>query len=126
MPTRKGAVSWAAPEVLKGQVADARSDVYSFGVILWELATREIPKICIDRDDVRSSLNKLPKHIPAVKHIIWNCFKFAGARPTFETIYDKLYHIIGNHLFVVYEEGSRIREEDFFELVFPDDEFVML
>ena len=38
-----GTLSWAAPEVIKGEAASPTSDVYSFGVILFELLTRQIP-----------------------------------------------------------------------------------
>jgi len=38
-----GTVSHMAPEILRGQPADARSDIWSLGVLLYELVTSELP-----------------------------------------------------------------------------------
>ncbi|HEY2379096.1 MAG TPA: protein kinase [Gemmatimonadaceae bacterium] len=41
--TFAGTLSHMAPELLRGERADARSDVWSFGVLLYELLTGELP-----------------------------------------------------------------------------------
>lgn len=39
----KGALPWAAPEVLKGGAFKSSADIFSFGVVLWEIVTGEKP-----------------------------------------------------------------------------------
>jgi eukaryotic-like serine/threonine-protein kinase len=38
-----GTLPYMAPEILRGEPADARSDIWSFGVLLYNLATGELP-----------------------------------------------------------------------------------
>lgn len=67
-----GTVVYAAPEVLRGEPADARSDIFSLGRILFELSDRYTPLAlrCIDRrpekrpasaDEVKAALLR-PSH----------------------------------------------------------------
>lgn len=38
-----GTLAWMAPELLRGDAADARSDLWALGVLLYELSTGELP-----------------------------------------------------------------------------------
>jgi serine/threonine protein kinase len=38
-----GTWAYAAPEMLRGEIADTRSDLYSFGMILYQMLTRKLP-----------------------------------------------------------------------------------
>jgi serine/threonine-protein kinase len=67
--TIAGTLPYMAPEVLRGQPADARSDIWSLGVLLFELACRQTPfrgasGFELSSSILRDPLPSLPEAIP--------------------------------------------------------------
>lgn len=61
-----GTLAWMAPEVLRGDPADARSDLWAVGVLIHELATGEVPFNGASSFELASRiLNDPPPLLPA-------------------------------------------------------------
>lgn len=100
---------WAAPELLRTNIASTQADVYSFGVVLWELlqATGEIPfssemtRLALTRpvliqkimaNEIRlptpSTVDVIPK---TFVDLVASCTSFAAdQRPSFNNIHQLL------------------------------------
>jgi Tol biopolymer transport system component/tRNA A-37 threonylcarbamoyl transferase component Bud32 len=83
-----GTVPYMAPEVLRGQAADARSDLWSLGVVLFEMLAGRLPFSGTTASEtvatiLRDPLPALPRHVPpAVSHIVQRCLaKEPAERP---------------------------------------------
>jgi serine/threonine-protein kinase len=65
-----GTLPYIAPEVLRGQAADARSDLWALGVVLYEMATGRLPFCGQSGYELSSIILRdppppLPAHVPA-------------------------------------------------------------
>jgi Tol biopolymer transport system component/predicted Ser/Thr protein kinase len=74
-----GTLSYIAPEVLHGHVADARSDVWALGIVLYEAATGHLPfqgrtEYDLTAEILRSPVRPFPAHVPPMlRAIIVRC-----------------------------------------------------
>jgi serine/threonine protein kinase len=74
-----GTLAWMAPEVLRGEPADARSDLWAVGVLMYELATSALPFAGASAFDLASHiLNDPPPRMPP------------GTPPALSTVVSKL------------------------------------
>jgi tetratricopeptide (TPR) repeat protein len=76
-----GTLSYAAPEILKGQSPDSRSDVWSLGVLLFEMLTGALPfkgrtSYEISAAILNKGLEPFPLDVPpGVKAVIQGCLR---------------------------------------------------
>jgi serine/threonine protein kinase/tetratricopeptide (TPR) repeat protein len=76
-----GTLSYMAPEVLRGQPADARSDLWALGVILFEMTTGQLPFRGQSGFDLTSSILRdatpaMPQRVsPSLAGIIRRCLE---------------------------------------------------
>ena len=82
-----GTLPYMAPEVLRGEPADARSDLWGLGVVLYEMAKGELPfqgrtGLELTTSIMRESAAPLPERVsPGVRAIITRCLaKTPGSR----------------------------------------------
>jgi tetratricopeptide (TPR) repeat protein/predicted Ser/Thr protein kinase len=59
--TAYGTLGYTAPEIIKGQQADARSDIFSVGVVIYELLTGQRPFL---KDDEAATLHAIAYDTP--------------------------------------------------------------
>ena len=77
-----GTLSHMAPEVLRGQEADARSDIWALGVILYEATTGDLPFVGDTAFEVSTAIMKDSAEVPAetspgLKAVIQRCLQKA-------------------------------------------------
>lgn len=74
-----GTMQYAAPEVFRGEPADARSDLWSLGIMMYEMAARALPfdgptGFALTSAILRDDPAPLPPHIPPrLRTIILKC-----------------------------------------------------
>ncbi len=72
------ALTWMAPEVLRGETYTAKADIYSYGVVLWEILTGKVPVIPISFDNIpdpyvtliQSCMAEQPLRRPSAQEIV--------------------------------------------------------
>jgi serine/threonine-protein kinase len=75
----RGTLSYMAPELLRGELADVRTDIWSLGVTTFEMLTRELPFRGNSDFELASAIlsgtaRELPSHInPRLRQIVRRC-----------------------------------------------------
>jgi len=86
-----------APESLQYQKYSRATDVYSFGITLWEIWTAKLPydgipppqaAIDVVYNNLRPDISEFPSSLASLLKDCWA--SEPPARPTFQTIYDRL------------------------------------
>ncbi|MGE5358523.1 MAG: protein kinase domain-containing protein [Bacteroidales bacterium] len=84
--TLGGTLPYMAPEMLRGQTADARTDLWAFGVLLYEMLTGRLPFVRETNDALTAAiLNEPPAPLPAsvpsaVSALVLRCLEKEPAR----------------------------------------------
>lgn len=89
----QGTLRYLAPEILRGEVADARADLYSFGVLLFETLTGRLPE---GREVPSDLVRDLPEELD---RIFARMFTRKERRPaTFESTLTELEQLVDGGL----------------------------